>query len=203
MITLPGIEDVSRETSDRLVLLDALLKKWNPAINLVSKTSLHKAWDRHIVDSAQLYGLGPRVGHWVDLGSGGGLPGLVVACLAAGQGDPLRVTLIESDQRKAAFLRVAAQDLSLRVDVLSTRIETAPPQAADVVSARALAALPALLGYAVRHLAPGGLCLFPKGAAWRQEVEQARKGWHFDVQIHPSTTESAGAILELKAVSHV
>lgn len=203
MTVIPGVPDVSRETEERLRHLESLLKKWNPAINLVSKTTLEQTWDRHIADSAQIYALGLPEGHWVDLGSGGGFPGLVVACLAAGHGDPLRVTLIESDQRKATFLRLAAKELGLAAMILAQRIEQAEPQAANILSARALAGLPQLLSFAVRHLAKDGLCLFPKGATWREEVEQARKDWHFDLQAHPSVTDREGAILALKAISHV
>lgn len=200
--TLPGLGDVSRETSDLLHGLVALLLKWNPAINLVAKSTLDEAWSRHILDSAQLYALGHPSGHWVDLGSGGGFPGLVIACLAKGQGAPLRLTLIESDQRKATFLRQAARELDLPATVLSQRIELAQPQQADTLTARALADLPKLLHFAKRHLAETGIALFPKGARWQQEVDMARKDWHFDLTVHPSTTDPAGAILAVKALSH-
>lgn len=197
------LPDVSRETVDRLRHLEFLLRKWNPAINLVAKSTLQSAWDRHIMDSAQLYRLGRPSGHWVDLGSGGGFPALVIACMATGQADPVRITLVESDQRKATFLRLAASDLRVKVEVISQRIEKTDPLGATTVSARALAALPQLLGLAGRHLSAGGVCLFPKGSTWRQEVEQARKDWHFDLQVHPSATDRDGAILAVKAISHV
>lgn len=198
-----GIGDVSRETESLLHALVALLRKWNPAINLVAKSTIDDAWSRHILDSAQLYTLGQPSGHWVDLGSGGGFPGLVIACLAKGQGDPLRLTLIESDQRKATFLRQAVRELDLPATILCQRIEQAEPQSADTLSARALADLPALLHFAKRHLAETGIALFPKGARWQQEVDMARKDWHFDLTAHPSATDPAGAILAVKALSHV
>lgn len=198
-----GSVSVSRETEERLRLLESLLRKWNPAINLVARSTLDTAWDRHILDSAQLYALGHPKGHWVDLGSGGGFPGLVIACLAAGAGDPLNVTLIESDQRKATFLRQAARELSLLATVLSQRIETSEPQGADTLSARALAPLPQLLAYTARHMAPTGTALFPKGATWQQEVEAARKDWHFDLTTRPSVTDPDAVLLIVKAVSHV
>ena len=197
-------DGVSRETLDRLHTLSALLGKWNPAINLVAKSTVSQTWDRHILDSAQLFNLAPAdATHWVDMGSGGGFPGLVIACLAADLRPQLAVTLIESDQRKATFLRQASRDLGLNPTILCARIESADPQKADILSARALAALPALLGMAARHLASDGLALFPKGATWRQEVEQARKDWHFDVTPHPSPTDPQGAVLALKAIHHV
>ena len=198
-----GPLDVSRETTARLKALEDLLVKWNPAINLVSKSTLGSVWERHIVDSAQIYSLALHSGHWVDLGSGGGFPGLVIACMASGKGDELKVTLVESDQRKAAFLRAASSKLGLSPTVISQRIEAVPPLHADVLSARALAPLSVLLAYAQRHLAPDGICLFPKGASWKQEVEAARKDWHFQLEHHKSITDSDGAILAVKAISHV
>lgn len=201
-LDLPGLPDVSRETAERLALVESLLRKWNPAINLVSRNTLADAWTRHILDSAQLFGLSQPSGHWVDMGSGGGFPGLVIAAIAEGQGADLSVTLLESDQRKATFLRQAAREVAPRTRVLTDRIESAPPQNADTLSARALADLPALLDFASRHLAKDGTALFPKGANWKQEVEQARKDWHFDLTVHPSTTDPAGAILAVRAPSH-
>ena len=203
MQDLPGLEGVSRETLDRLEQLESRLRKWNPAINLVSKASLENAWMRHIVDSAQLYSLGNRNGPWLDIGSGGGFPGLVIACIAEGQGEDFPVTLIESDQRKATFLRQTAIELAPNTRVLAQRIESAEPQQAATLSARALADLRTLLAFADRHLATDGIALFPKGATWQQEVEEARKDWHFDLVVHPSATDPAGAILAVKALSHV
>jgi 16S rRNA (guanine527-N7)-methyltransferase len=198
-----GSEAVSRETEDQLRRFEGLVRKWNPAINLVSKASLDDLWSRHILDSAQLYTLAKPQGHWLDLGSGGGFPGLVIAILAQGAGDDLRLTLVESDQRKATFLREVTRELSLPVTVRTDRIEHCPPQSADTLSARALAPLTTLLGYATRHLAPNGTAVFPKGASWQQEVEAARKDWHFDLHISPSATDPDGAVLTVKAISHV
>ncbi|WP_434616349.1 16S rRNA (guanine(527)-N(7))-methyltransferase RsmG [Tabrizicola sp. M-4] len=197
-------QGVSRETLERLARLETLLSKWNPAINLVSRSTIANAWERHILDSAQLFALAPdHATHWVDLGSGGGFPGLVIACLSADLRPGLRVTLIESDQRKCTFLRQAAAELGIKPGVLSTRIETAPPQAADILSARALSALPNLLSFARRHLAPHGIALFPKGATWQEEVEHARKEWHFDLTTHPSLTDPQAVILAVKDLTHV
>lgn len=194
------VGSVSRETVERLNSLVALLCKWNPTINLVSKNTLPDAWNRHIADSAQLYRLGQQ-GHWVDIGSGGGFPGIVIAILAA-ESQTHAVTLIESDQRKATFLRTASRELNLNVSVLAQRIEDAPPQSADTLSARALAPLPKLLMFAQRHLMPDGIALFPKGATWREEVEAARQTFHFDLSTYPSATEPSGAILAVKAITN-
>lgn len=204
-MTSPGLPDgVSRETLERLRRLEALIAKWNPAINLVAKSTLGQVWGRHILDSAQLFRSAPSgAHHWVDLGSGGGFPGLVIATLATELRPDLAVTMVESDQRKAAFLRQASHELGLKTAILAQRIESAEPQNADILSARALADLPTLLAFSLRHLQPNGLALFMKGASWQQEVEQASKDWRFDISTHPSTTDPQGVILALKAIAHV
>lgn len=195
--------DVSRETLGRLEAYAGLLQRWNPKINLVSRASLPELWTRHFVDSAQLFALcPPGARHWADLGSGGGFPGLVVATLAAEVVPDLRVTLVESDGRKAAFLATAARELGLTVDVRAERIEALPPLGADVLSARALASLDVLLGFADGHLAPAGRALFPKGARAEEEVAEARRHWAFDLTRHPSQTAEDGVILEIGAISH-
>ena len=200
---LLGDLSVSRETLDRLKAMESLLLKWNPAINLVSKASLPHSWNRHILDSAQIFHLAPHVATWADLGSGGGFPGIVVACLAKELNPDLTVTLVESDQRKATFLREAVRELSLKADVRAERIESTPPLSAAVLSARALAPLSDLLTYAQRHLGTGGLALFLKGSSWKDEVAIAQKQWHFELDAHPSATDPNGAILAVKAIEHV
>ena len=140
-----GALDVSRETFARLETYVGLIQKWNPRINLVSRNSLDDLWIRHIEDSLQVARAIPMPDRWVDLGSGGGLPGLVAAILAAEESPDTRFTLIESDQRKSVFLRTVARECDLNVQVISDRIEKAKPQKADVLSARALADLTTLL----------------------------------------------------------
>lgn len=194
--------DVSRETHERLRQLEALLAKWNPAINLVARSTLAQTWRRHIVDSAQLYDLAP-FRHWVDLGSGGGFPGLVIAVMAAEKAPEARVTLVEADLRKATFLRQAAQSLGLAVQVHAERIEEIPALGADVLSARALAPLTLLCGFAQRHLAEAGVAIFPKGANWKAEVAEARKSWCFDLVERPSVTDPSAVVLVMKAFAHV
>ncbi|MBI1217032.1 MAG: 16S rRNA (guanine(527)-N(7))-methyltransferase RsmG [Rhodobacteraceae bacterium] len=195
--------DVSRETMARLEHYAALLEKWNAAINLVSRASLADLWARHILDSAQIFALCPEGARsWADLGSGGGFPGLVVAILAHEAAPDLEVTLVESDTRKAAFLATAARELGLNVAVKAERIEALAPQAADVVSARALAPLTELLGFAARHLAPKGRALFLKGATFPQERAAALAHWSFDVQTYPSKTDAEGVILSIGDIAH-
>ncbi|TMV83054.1 16S rRNA (guanine(527)-N(7))-methyltransferase RsmG [Thioclava sp. BHET1] len=199
-----GAQDVSRETMERLEHYAALLRKWNPAINLVSKSTLEELWTRHFLDSAQIYDHCPEgAQHWVDLGSGGGFPGLVIAILAAENRPGLRVTLVESDIRKATFLRTVARETKVSVQVLSDRIEHLPPLSADVLSARALAALPQLLEYAARHMAADGLALFPKGATHAEELDAARKIWTFSCNALASQTDPRSVILAIGGLAHV
>ena len=195
--------DVSRETSDKLTAFAALLEKWNAKINLISRSSVAEVWDRHILDSAQLFALAPGPGHWVDLGSGGGFPGIVVAILSQGAGTPHSMTMVESDQRKAAFLRTAVRELGLTAKVISDRIEKVPPLGADILSARALADLGTLLTFAERHLRPGGVALFPKGENWRKEHETAQSLWSYTCEPITSRTNSAAAVLKIKDIARV
>lgn len=196
--------DVSRETAGRLAEYAALLRAWNPKINLVSKQTLADLETRHLADSAQLLALAPaEATTWADLGSGGGFPGLVVAILAAEQRPALRVTLVESDQRKAVFLRAVAQRTAVPVTVLAERIESVPPLKSDVLSARALAPLTSLLDHAHRHLRAGGTALFPKGANWRVEVDEALERWRFRCENLPSATSPEGAILRIGDIHRV
>ncbi|GGH55362.1 16S rRNA (guanine(527)-N(7))-methyltransferase RsmG [Frigidibacter albus] len=196
--------NVSRETSERLATYAELLVKWNPAINLVSKSSLADLQTRHFADSAQLLALcPPDARRWADLGSGGGFPGLVIAILAAESMPDLAVTLVESDGRKAAFLSAVVRETGLRTSVVADRIESLPPLAADVLSARALAPLSQLLAFAEQHLAPNGRALFPKGATHRSEVAESLADWRFDLREHPSKTDPQAVILEIEGVSRV
>jgi 16S rRNA (guanine527-N7)-methyltransferase len=203
-MTAAAGRDVSRETAERLAEYAALLRAWNPKINLVSRQALADLETRHLADSAQLLALAPpEATTWADLGSGGGFPGLVVAILAAEQRPALRVTLVESDQRKAVFLRTVAQRAAAPVTVLAERIESLPPLGSDVLSARALAPLTVLLDYADRHLRAGGTALFPKGANWRAEVDEALERWRFRCENLPSATSPEGVILRIGDIHRV
>lgn len=194
--------DVSRETSELLRTHHDLLRKWSARINLVARSTLDDAWERHIIDSAQVHALaGTRAGHWADLGSGAGFPGMVVAILAAGSG--LRVTLVESDQRKCAFLGAVARATGVPVTILAERIEALPALGADILSARALAPLDDLLGMAERHLKPGGKGFFPKGLNHLQEIDTARRRWAFSLRTHPSITDPKAVILEIGDIRRV
>ncbi|WP_424977156.1 16S rRNA (guanine(527)-N(7))-methyltransferase RsmG [Leisingera sp. S232] len=195
--------NVSRETLDRLEIFVSILRKWNPKINLVSRASLEHVWSRHIADSVQVFRCVDAPDSWVDIGSGGGFPGLIVALLAVDEAPEMKVTLIESDQRKSAFLRSAARECGASVTVLSERIEAVAPQQADVLSARALADLSDLLGFAERHLSDGGVALFPKGENWKKEVDNARQRWRFEAEPAKSLTEPEAVILKIRGVERV
>ncbi|WP_405402309.1 16S rRNA (guanine(527)-N(7))-methyltransferase RsmG [Paracoccus sp. Ld10] len=195
--------NVSRETSERLERYQLIVEKWNGKINLISPNTMQQFSSRHIADCAQILDHAEDVsGHWLDLGSGAGLPGLVVAIMKAAEN--LKVTLVESDLRKSAFLRSVIRDLSLsNAMVVSERIESLVPQNADYVSARALAPLPELLSMIVRHIHPGGTALLLKGRQWRAECENAKRDWQFDLQSFQSKTDPEAAILKIRGLSHV
>lgn len=195
--------NVSRETLDRLKIFEQVLQKWNPKINLVSRNSLDDLWTRHIIDSVQVFRCVSPPNHWVDMGSGGGLPGVIAAIMAAEESPNTKVTLIESDQRKSAFLRTAARECGAKLTVISKRIEQADPQNADVLSARALADLSLLLEFSERHLSPTGTALFPKGANWKKEVDNARQRWRFDFEPITSLTEPDAVVLKIEGVARV
>lgn len=195
--------DVSRETIRRLESFEATLRKWNPRINLVSASSLDDLWSRHIIDSIQVYRSGSPVDHWVDLGSGGGFPGLIAALVAMEDSPKTKFTLIESDQRKAAFLRTAAREAGISCRILAQRIEVVPPLDADIVSARALADLTSLLYLTTRHLGRGGFALLPKGATWKKEVATAQEKWRFRFEPITSVTDPKAVILKIEGASLV
>lgn len=195
--------NVSRETEARLREYESLIRRWNPRINLIAPSTLRELRTRHIDDCLQIMRYAaPSEGLWADLGSGGGLPGLVLAIAFADC--RTRFLMVESDQRKATFLRTVIRELSLsNASVLNSRIETIDPLKAAYISARALAPLPRLMPYLEKHLANDGQAWLMKGEQWQTELEQARSAWQFSVENHPSTTQSGAAILKISGVSHV
>lgn len=196
--------DVSRETFERLQIYAGLLEKWTARINLVAKSTLPDLWSRHMLDSMQVFDLGPSAAsHWADLGSGGGFPGAVVAIVAAEKRPNLRVTLVESDQRKATFLRAVARQTGAAFDVIADRIELVPPLGVDVVSARALAPLSQLLEHAHRHLSKGGVAIFPKGATAKKELAVALESWRFRCDTYPSQTDEEAVVLKIGDIERV
>lgn len=198
--------NVSRETMERLERYAALLEKWNRAINLVARGSLTHLWRRHMLDSAQLWPLLPpsqgRPRRILDLGSGAGFPGLVLAILGTAEGG-VELHLVEADKKKAAFLREAARIAEAPVTLHVQRIESLAPFPVDAVTARACAPLPRLLDYAAPFLrlhqpgAPPAVGLFLKGRDVDRELTEARKKWKIEAKLLPSRTDPAAKILQI------
>jgi len=191
-------ENVSRETYERLSIYENLLQKWTARINLVASGTLPDVWKRHFADSAQLWKIGQDGSQaWADLGSGGGFPGAVIAIIAAEARPDMIVTLVESDQRKAVFLRTVARETGVALNVIAGRIEEIDPLNADVISARALGSLDELLKYAMRHLASDGIALFMKGAKADEEIATALDRWRFRCEKIASITDPTAVILKI------
>ena len=195
---------VSRETTDRLELYARLLEQWQRTINLVAPGTLPQLWHRHFADSAQLVALaGPDARTWIDIGSGAGFPGLVVAALLA-ETNHCEVTLVESDTRKCAFLREVARQTGIAVDIVNARIESLSTQAriaaVDVISARALAPLDRLCPLVAPLFSRDTLGLFPKGREVQAELREARRHWAFESTCVPSLTDADGQIVQVRAL---
>jgi 16S rRNA (guanine527-N7)-methyltransferase len=188
---------VSRETLARLEAYAELLTRWSARINLIGRDTIADLWRRHILDSAQLRRLVPeRARSMIDLGSGAGLPGLVLAVL----GVP-GVELVEADSRKSAFLREAVRITGADAMIRPCRIEAVPRHPVDVVTARACAPLDRLLGLAEPFLAPDSVCLFLKGERIEEELTLARKNWTMAMSISESRSDPRGVILRLQQVA--
>lgn len=189
---------VSRETLDRLRAYDAVLLDWSSRHNLISRSTIEERWDRHYRDSAQLFALIPADARTlVDLGSGAGFPGLVLAAMGAEMG--LLVALVESTGKKAAFLDAAVRAMSLQnARVIPQRIETVAISPPDVVTARALAQLEMLLAYADQFADENTVLVFPKGQDVEGELTQAAKSWHMKVDRRPSVTSPGSTILVIR-----
>lgn len=190
---------VSRETLARLRAYSSLLIRWNARINLVSRHDESRLDERHINDALQLMDLMPAaIARAIDLGSGGGIPGLVLA-IATG----VKFDLIEADKRKAAFLREAARVTDAPVTVHSERVERLFLAPADLVTARAFAPLPRLLDLGHKFLTPGGVFLLPKGESADRELTDARAEWNMKIEKFPSKTDPGATILRLSEVTRV
>jgi 16S rRNA (guanine527-N7)-methyltransferase len=195
---------VSRETLARLKLYASMLTDWNERHNLVSKSSLADVWRRHFLDSAQLAAfVPPAAGNLVDLGSGAGFPGLVLAEMLRERGQ-FRSVLYESTGKKAEFLKsVAARLKLLEVQIRQSRVESATPETFDVITARACAPLPRLLAYAQPFWAPKTKALLLKGQNVEVELTEARKSWSMKLERHPSRSDASGVILEIRELHRV
>jgi 16S rRNA (guanine527-N7)-methyltransferase len=197
--------DVSRETTARLDALVRLLRERQQVMNLVSRSSLANVWTRHVADSLQLLALAPTARTWIDLGSGGGFPGRVVACALAGAAD-VQIHLVESTGKKARFLSDTAATIELPVVVHVERIEQFVPAwrgRIDVVTARALAPLTKLLDYTAPLIDRGAKCLFLKGQDVALELTEASEYWKFQYELVPSVTDSRGRIMVVTAAKRL
>lgn len=187
---------VSRETHSRLIGFVECLLRWNRTVNLISKADENNVWPRHVQDSLQLASLmTPYPERAIDLGSGGGFPGLVL-CIATG----IPFDLVEADQRKAAFLREAARLAQAPARIHATRAETLLLKPAMIVTARALAPLPQLLTLAVPFVAPNGACLFLKGANAEDELTAAATQWHMHAERIASRTSPGASVLRISEI---
>ncbi|RAZ90041.1 16S rRNA (guanine(527)-N(7))-methyltransferase RsmG [Mesorhizobium hawassense] len=189
---------VSRETFERLQAFEQLFLKWNRSINLAAPSTLDDVWRRHVLDSAQLARIAPAAMRWVDLGSGGGFPGLVLGFLLV-ERPGASIDLVESNRKKASFLQSVIGQFDLPARVVAKRIDDsyALVSKPEIVTARALAALPDLLDLAAPWLTKGARALFHKGRDYRAEVEESTHRWSFDLVEHSSVTDAQGVILEI------
>jgi 16S rRNA (guanine527-N7)-methyltransferase len=195
-----ALTPVSRETSERLDRFVEFLLPWTERTNLIARSTIPTIWTRHISDSLQLLALAPEAKTWIDLGSGAGFPGLVIACALADRAGAA-VHLVESHGKKANFLREAVKQLELPVTVHAVRIEDFVKNSAirpDVVTARALAPLNDLLRLAHPLLKPGVEGLFPKGQHVEVELTEASKSWNIDAELVPSKTSPDGRIVVVR-----
>lgn len=198
------VPDVSRETTDRLIAFEELFRKWSSAINLASPSTLADLWSRHILDSAQLFPLASEAKRWLDLGSGGGFPGIVTACFL-NESPGASIDLVESAGKKAAFLRTAAGHLTVPARIHSARIEAMWDKidVPDIVTARALASLSDLFKLAEPWLTSGSKALFQKGRDYQREIDESRVGWSFDLVQHESAIDNSSVILEISNLRRI
>ena len=197
-----GLTPVSRETEERLDRFVELLLVWQKITHLISPSTIPTLWTRHVADSLQLLDLAPSARLWVDLGSGGGFPGLVIACALA-ETPGAQIHLVESNTKKAAFLREAARLTGVPAVVQAMRIEKYVANfspAADVVTARALLPFKSLLDNSFSILSRGALGLFPKGQDVAAELTQASKYWNIDYTLAPSRTDSLARIVVVRGL---
>lgn len=194
---------VSRETMEQLAQYESLLIKWQRSINLVARSTLDNLWQRHMLDSAQIANLTPESAcSWVDLGSGGGFPGLVVAILLRDRSN-FKMHLVESDQRKGIFMREVIRATGAPAEVHTARIEVFARESdlkPDVVSARALATLDRIIEWAYPLFEPETIGLFLKGQGLEDELTSARKGWIFEETVIPSLSDPSGSVLQLRGL---
>lgn len=191
--------NVSRETIAKLQQFAELLKEWNQKMNLVSRNSIDVLWERHILDSAQLIEYIPlTTKKLLDIGSGAGFPGIVLAILMQEKIPQARITLVESITKKTLYLKDVCEHLKLsNVRVENTRVENLQISAPDVITARAVAALDILCGYMAKISGANTESLFLKGQSYKEEIAVAQKQWRFDLDVLPNKYSEDGVILKI------
>ena len=189
--------NVSRETFERLKTYETSLQEWQHKFNLVSNASLENAWERHFLDSAQLYKFIPSEAKTVmDFGSGAGFPGMVLAIMATEKTPYLNFRLVESIGKKTLYLNEVKKITGINnVEIINERIENIRTTPVDVITSRAMCSLKELLSYAVKFADKNTVCIFPKGRKYNEEISEARKAWSFDCHAVPSEVSAEGAIL--------
>ncbi len=194
--------DVSRETLQRLDVFVGLLLDWQTRTNLIASSTVAQLWTRHIADSLQLLALAPEAKTWVDFGSGGGFPGIVLACALADK-SAAHIHLIESIGKKARFLEEAVHRLGLPATVHRTRVENCGDsfgEKPDVITARAVASLKVLCDYAFPLMGPRSMALFPKGQDVEVELTEASRYWNIEAELVPSKTSLEGRIVHVRSL---
>jgi len=196
--------NVSRETFERLKAYETSLHEWQNKFNLVSSASLEESWNRHFLDSMQLFKYIPSDAEKLfDLGSGAGFPGMVLAIMAMEKTPYLKVSLVESIKKKTLYLKHVAELTGANVTIINERIEKLPAEKADVITSRALTALDKLLGYAEPFCKRNTKCIFPKGKKYAEELTEARRHWKFDCQVIPSEQSAEGVVLIITNLSKI
>ena len=193
--------NVSRETLNGFYEYETLLSKWNEKINLVSKNTLVDIWERHFLDSGQIIKHVEASGkRWVDVGSGAGFPGLVVALLLRDRKIDCDLVLVEKNPKKGFFLSEVIRKLKLSVEVVNDNIDTLEPLNADILTARAFSELNNLIEIAFRHRKKEGICLFLKGENYKTELDKTLNFWFFDYDIVDSLSSPSGKIIRVKKI---
>lgn len=191
---------LSENVKNKLKIYENNLKKWQSKINLVSSSTLNDVYERHFYDSLQLWELIPKNAKTlIDFGSGAGFPALVLAILNQEENNgKIKISLVESDARKCAFIEQTARLCGVQVSIINKRIEDVAPFEADVVTARALASLDKLLDYSRDFVSDKSLCLFLKGEKVDEEIENAKKKYQFDYEKISSQTNKNSSVLIIK-----
>ena len=193
--------NVSRETLNSLCEYESMLSKWNSKINLISKNSFNDIWNRHFLDSGQIIKhVDASRKRWVDVGSGAGFPGLVIALLLRDREIDCELVLIEKSTKKVYFLNEVIRKLDLNVKVLNNDIGNVEPLNADILSARAFSELNDLIQIAHIHRKENGICLFLKGENYRFELDKTLNYWFFDYDVFDSLSNPSGKIIRVKNI---